>query len=100
MLNFYIISDEVPKPNPKDIEGLEYAGGIEWGSYERLVEKKIIDSRYDFYSDFRWGVSLVKLIYLRCSQTKSMTYDRDVQRLKNILEKAFSTNKGLIAYGD
>ena len=62
MLDFYIISDSEAKPKPDKIDQLDYAGGLESDVFDQLIRKKIIDSRFDFYSDFRWGNQLIRQI--------------------------------------
>jgi hypothetical protein len=97
MLDFYIISDSEVNPKPDKIDNLDYAGGLEYDIYERLVRKGIINSRFDFYSDFRWGNSLVKQID---SKAKEFSSDSDVTTLKKIVEKAMNAESGLITLGD
>ncbi len=97
MIDFYVIADNEQKPNPKNIDKLEYAGGIESDIYERLIKKGIIDSRFDFYSDFRWGNQLVRQLD---SKTEKIGSDSDISALKRIIDKALNSESGLIAYGD
>jgi hypothetical protein len=97
MLDFYIISDSEEKPKPDKIDQLDYAGGLESDIFDRLVRKGIIDSRFDFYSDFRWGNQLVRQID---SKTKEYSNDSDIKALKNIVDKAVNSESGLIAFAD
>lgn len=97
MLDFYIISDSDGKPRPDKLDQFDYAGGIESDMFDRLVRKGIVDSRFDFYSDFRWGYQLVMQID---SKTKGLENDSDIKVLKSILNKAVNSKSGLIAYGD
>ncbi|GGG07525.1 hypothetical protein GCM10011344_05080 [Dokdonia pacifica] len=97
MLDFYIASDSKEKPKPDMLNTLEYAGGLEFEMFERLVRKEIIDSRFDFYSDFRWGSKMIKQIDMKIREYND---DSDVVYLKKILDKAQNLKAGLIAYGD
>ncbi len=97
MLDFYIISDSEGKPKPDKLKNLDYSGGLESEVYERLVRKGIIDSRFDFYTDFRWNNQLVEQIE---TKTKEFHSDSDVKALKKIIDKAINTKSGLISFGD
>lgn len=97
MLDFYLISDSEGKPKPDKLGNLDYAGGLEPDIYDRLVRKGIIDSRFDYYSDFSWGNQLVKQIE---SKANSFNTDSDVIKLKKIIDKAIYKEFGLIAFGD
>ncbi len=97
MLDFYVIPDSSEKPKPEDLENLEYAGGLELSTYNRLVRKGLIDSRFDFYSDFRWGSRLLRHME---SSVQDFENDTDAGLLKRIIEKAISRRSGLMAIGD
>ena len=97
MLDFYLISDSEEKPKPDKLDNLDYAGGLGSDIYDRLVKKGIIDSRFDYYSDFRWGNQLVKQIE---SKANIFNTDSDVIKLKKIIDKAINKELGLIAFGD
>jgi hypothetical protein len=53
MLNFYLIKDEMAKPNSFKQTTLELAGSIDEYVFEDLQHKKLIEDRFDYYSDFR-----------------------------------------------
>lgn len=97
MLDFYLLSDAESKPKPDELGNLDYAGGLESNIYNRLVRKGIIDSRFDYYSDFRWGNQLIKQID---SKANDFSGDSDVNKLKEIIDKAINKELGLIAIGD
>lgn len=97
MLDFYLISDSEGKPKPDQLEHLDYAGSVESDMSGRLVRKGIIDSRFDEYSDFRWGKQLIKQIEAKANKFNA---DSDVLKLKEIIEKAKNKEFGLIAFGD
>ncbi|KXX69452.1 hypothetical protein [Flammeovirga sp. SJP92] len=97
MLDFYLISDSAVKPKPDKLHSLDYVGGLESDIYDRLIKKGIIDSRFDYYSNFRWGNQLVRHLD---SKIKEFGSDSDVSVLKRIIEIALSSGTGLIAYGD
>ena len=97
MLDFYILSDSQRKPKPDELREFKYAGGLEAGTFDRLIKKGIIDSRFDVYSDFRWGNKILRQIDIK---TRDFRSDSDVKALKKIIDKALKTKNGLIAYGD
>ena len=99
MLDFYIIEDDKPKPNYPEQANLTYAGGLDGKTYDRLQRKEIIDKRFDYYSDFRWGTELIEQIR-KTIQIKRMEKDSDVKSLLVILDLAGQQNSGLIAYCD
>lgn len=96
MLDFYLIKDEQRKPDYPEQENLEFAGGIDYETYENLVKKGIIDSRFDYYSDFRWDCKIIEQLTTR----NDVDSDSDFKKLNKILRKATETNNGLIAYCD
>ena len=51
MLDFYLIKDEQPKPDYPEQLNLEFAGGIDFKTFNDLIRKGIIDSRFDYYYD-------------------------------------------------
>ncbi len=97
MLDFYIIPDSKGKPKPDKLNELEYVGGLEPEVFDRLVRKGFIDSRFDFYSDFRWGSQLIKQININIREYNN---DSDVNHLKKIIGKVQDVESGLIVYGD
>ena len=80
MLDFYLIPDELPKPNSPG--KLEYLAGLDHATYDRLVGKGFIDPRFDFFTDFRWEFRLVKQMYLKVVGVN--TLDTDVKKLENL----------------
>jgi hypothetical protein len=99
MLDFYIIEDDKPKPSNPGQSNLTYAGGLDDRTFDNLQRKGIIDGRFDYYSDFRWGTELIEQIQ-KTVQTKRMEKDSDVQSLLVLLEIAGRQKSGLIAYAD
>lgn len=95
MLDFYLLPDD--KPMPRKLDSLEYAGGLEYDVYDRLVSKRIIDSRFDYYSDFRWSNHIILQIYSRINE---INLDSDLSKVKSILDKANAKGYGLIALAD
>lgn len=100
MLDFYIISDEQDYPNPEDVDQLKYVGGIDSDVYRRLVKKDIIDSRFDYYSDFRWSLAIVNQIKQKIDKSDCASSDTDIKQLHKILKEALLNEHGLVAYGD
>lgn len=97
MIDFYLISDSEEKPSSDKMNNLDYAGGLEMDIYQRLVSKGIIDSRFNYYTDFRWENQLIQQID---SKAKNFTSDTDVKKLKEIIDNAVILESGLIAVGD
>ena len=97
MLDFYLLSDVETEPKIEELDNLDYAGGLEFDTYNRLVGKGIIDSSFDYYSDFRWGNQLIEQI---ASKANNFTGDSDVNKLIEIIKKAINREIGLIAFGD
>lgn len=59
----------------------------------------MIDGRFDYYSDFRWGETLVKQIR-QTIEDKQWYSDTDVKKLLELIDLALSKQSGLMAYGD
>lgn len=60
MLDFYYIEDEKSKPD--SLGELDFAGELDDKTFHNLQKKGIIDEHFDYYSDFRWSVSILKQI--------------------------------------
>jgi len=99
MLDFYFIKDEQPKPGYPEQVGLEFAGGLDDTTFYNLQNKGVIDTRFDFYSDFRLGTILIKQIRLTIER-KNLQSDNDVRILLQLFSLADKNQSGLIAYGD
>lgn len=99
MIDFYLINDDQTKPNSPRQGGLRLAGGLDDEIFEHLKQKGVIESRFDPYSSFRWGTSVVKNINQTIIQ-RQLSTDNDVKNLLTILQLADENQCGLIAYGD
>jgi hypothetical protein len=97
MLDFYLLLDHQSKPQPSQLKQLDYIGGLDKNVFEQLVRKGIIDTRFDFYSDFRWNLEVVTQIDQKIQLLRN---DTDVQKLANIIHPALEKQSGLIAYCD
>lgn len=98
MLDFYLIKDDQPKPNYPEQVPLEFITGLNSKTFENLIKKGLIDSRFDYYSDFRWNINLVKQINLKIAKAKNS--DSDIDKLNLIINKALKLKCGIIAYCD
>lgn len=98
MLDFYFIKDNQTNPNDPDND-LELAGSLAAKTFDNLVRKGMIDSRFDYYSDFRWSELLIKQIRQN-SERMQLESDSDVKQLLRLIDSALSKQSGLIAYGD
>lgn len=98
MLDFYIIKDEQSKPSYPLQANLEFIAGLDSGTFDNLISKGIIDSRFDYYSDFRWNSNLIEQINSKVS--KIINSDSDIDKLKLILNKALELQCGIIAFCD
>jgi hypothetical protein len=99
MLDFYIIKDDQSKPKSPEQSGLEFVGGLDDKTFYNLQNIGIIDSRFDYYSDFRLGTMLIKQIRQNILQ-KHLQADVDVKKLIQLFDTADLKQSGLIAYGD
>nr|WKN34123.1 hypothetical protein K4G66_17230 [Tunicatimonas sp. TK19036] len=99
MLDFYLIRDDLPKSEyPEQVE-LEFAGGLDYKSFDNLRDRGIIADRFDYYTDFRWGTDLIRQINEQTNQKPSES-DSDVKQLLDLLNQAIQKESGLIAYCD
>lgn len=99
MLDFFLINDSQPKPNRNS--KLEHIGGIEDELFYQLRSESIIDSWFDYYSDFRWGSEIVARLFLKLQQRpKSATLQKEERAFSAILQKAVDARSGLLAFGD
>lgn len=99
MLDFYLINDNQSKPSYPEQANLKFVGALDEKTFGNLLDKKVIDSRFDYYSDFRLGISMVKQLLDTISKRK-INSDIDIQPFVLILNLAFKNNSGLIAYAD
>lgn len=97
MLDFYYISDKKSKPG--SLQELDFAGDLDDKTFHNLQKKGIIDDRFDYYSDFRWGFAILKQIRERIVQ-KQLHTDTDVVKLLRLIDAALEKQVGLMAYGD
>ena len=97
MLHLYTIPDDQPRPNKANT--LPFAGELDETTFENLQEKGIISDRFDVYSTFRWGTTLINQMRVTI-QKKNMVNDADVQKLLTLFNTAQQSDSGLIAYGD
>jgi hypothetical protein len=98
MLNFYIIQDDKTIPNYLEQEYLEFAGSLDFMSFENLRKKGIIENCYDYYS-FRWEKIIIEQKIKRIKQDR-LDSDIDIQILLKILDKARVNDCGLYAYSE
>lgn len=99
MLDFYIINDNQSSPAFPEQLGLEFVGGLNDIIFENLQNKEIIDTRFDYYSDFRLDVLQIRKIRQNIIQ-KKLQNDSDVKSLIYLLDFADNKQSGLIAFGD
>lgn len=99
MLDFYIINDEQSSPGYPENQGFHSIGGLSNKIFESLQIKGLIDERFDYYCDFRWGSSLIKQMRQNILK-KQLQRDDDVKALMKLLDAAIIMQCGLIAYAD
>ena len=99
MLDFYLIQDNQPKPNSPEQAGLEIAGALDNDSFEYSLSKGLIDKRFDYYADFRWGSAMIKQIHEKMNQSEFKT-DSKVKKFYDLINLAFNKKCGLIAICD
>lgn len=98
MLDFYLIKDEQPKPDYPEQINLEFVLGLDIITFNNLVKKGVIETKFDYYSDFRWSSELIKQISIKILNTEKL--GTDVTKLDFILKKALKSRSGIIAYCD
>ncbi|WP_271784735.1 hypothetical protein [Aquimarina algiphila] len=98
MLDFYLIKDDQPKPSYPELIDLEFIIGLDLVTFKSLIKKQLIDSRFDYYSDFRWDESLIKQIELKISRIQK--FDSATKKLEQIIKKAIDKNCDIITYCD
>ncbi|MBD0296596.1 MAG: hypothetical protein ICV84_15590 [Flavisolibacter sp.] len=103
MLDFYLVKDE--SPSPKSSAGLELAGRLSEPAFEELQSQQVIESRFDYYTDFRWSSHQVRqkvdALMKRQSDPRKQPNQSDSEAiLLTILEKAVGNQSGLVAYAD
>jgi hypothetical protein len=98
-MHFYIIKDDQANSNSPRKLGLEFVGELDEESFNNLQNKGIIDNRFDYYSDFRFGTILIEQIQQKIIQ-KQLQADSDVKKLTQLFDSAIKKQSGLIAYGD
>ena len=96
MLDFYLINDEQSKPDYPEKADLKFVSRIDHKTYKTLVSKRIINSRFDYHSDFRWNSQLIEKMYKKIKDKS----DSNIEKLSKILNKAMNEKCGLIAYCD
>jgi hypothetical protein len=99
MLDFYSIKDDQTKPSSPEQLDLKFVGGLEEEAFENLRNKKIIDSRFNYYTDFRWSATMVKQLH-ETIKKKQIQSDTDVHQLIKLLNIADNNKCGLVAYAD
>ena len=98
MLDFYLIKDDQSKPSYPEQEDLEFITGLDFNTFDSLINKGIIDSNFDYYSDFRWSFDLIKQINLKVLKSKKT--DTDFDKLNLIIKRSLKLKCGIIAYCD
>ena len=62
-------------------------------TFENRKDKGIIDYRFDYYSDFRWNIELVKQISRKAAKKRES--DTDFEKLFEILNEALVSKSGV-----
>ena len=97
MLDFYLIKDDQPKPNYPEQSGLQFVGSLDEKTFSNLKKNNLIGNQFDYYSDFRWGTTIVLQMQQRIIQVSD---DSDIKKLIVLLEIAEKHDAGLMAYSD
>lgn len=99
MLDFYLIKDDQAKPAYPEQAGLQFVGSLDERTFLNLKKSKLIGSQFDYYSDFRWGTTMI--LHMRREITrKQMSDDSDVKKRIALLEIAEKQDAGLMAFSD
>lgn len=99
MLDFYLIKDDEPQPNYPEQSGIQFAGSLDEKTFSNLKTKNVISDQFDYYSDFRWGTTIILQIRQRIMQ-KQVSDDSDVKKMIVLLEIAEKHGTGLMAFSD
>lgn len=99
MLDFYCIKDNQSKPEYPEKAGLEFVGGLDQETVDRLKIKGVFDERFEYYSDVRLGTERIKQMRVNILE-KQLQADIDVRKLIILFDLADLQQSGLIAYGD
>lgn len=99
MLDSYIIGDDQAIPDYPEELGLQFVGGVDYGTFTNLQSKGILDKELDYYSDFRLDTVLLKQIQENILQ-KELQTDTDVIKLIQLFNMANKKDSGLVAFGD
>ncbi|GAA4378012.1 hypothetical protein [Hymenobacter koreensis] len=106
MLDFYLLDDGAAIPNPVRLAELPKAGELSEEEFTHLQKLRIIETRLDFYHNFRWSSDMVtmklQLLLRRYPDLTpaSATPDAEAQRFFLILLNASSASTGLLAIAD
>ena len=105
MIDFYKIPDNTPKPDWPEKIGLVKIDGLEIDDFEDLKSRKLVPTRFDYWTDFRWDSKSTLDIYnlvlrLYPKLNKSNISIKSVNIFHNILLEAVKDSSGLIAYSD
>ncbi|WP_088842000.1 hypothetical protein [Hymenobacter gelipurpurascens] len=99
MLDFYLIKDS--QPTQSEITDLEYLGGIREALFSQLQTEGIIEPRFDFYSDFRWGSEMAaRMLVTLQKRLPCAPQQMECKSFIALLHKAVGANGGLLAVGD
>tara|TARA_A100000171_G_scaffold37086_1_gene36006 strand:+ start:200 stop:460 length:261 start_codon:yes stop_codon:yes gene_type:complete len=84
---------------------LERVNGLEIDDFEDLKIRKLIPSRFDYCTDFRWSSRFTLDLYNLILESypkldKSNSEINSVNVFYHILQEAVKDNLGLVAYGD
>ncbi|RYD79924.1 MAG: hypothetical protein EOP53_08850 [Sphingobacteriales bacterium] len=102
-MDFYIIEDSQPKPNPTKIHELEYLGKLSDEEFYYLQNQKIIEDRFDYYKDLRWSKNQVKEYNDRLFKLISSKIENNNVKVENfykMLKQAYNFGSGIIGYAD
>ncbi|MCE7995698.1 MAG: hypothetical protein HEP71_27210 [Roseivirga sp.] len=105
MLDFYKISDDIPKPDWPEKINLERVDGLAFDEFEDLKKKGLIEERFHYWMDFRWNYQSARklhdLILEKYPQLREHELKiKSVNKLFNIIDSTVRDNSGLIAYCD
>jgi hypothetical protein len=99
MLDFYFISYEQEKPSSKELKNFELAGSVSEEDFEYFKSIKIIESRFDYYKDFRWNSVFISQKTKKLIGEK-LVLDNRINQFLKILNTALDKKKGLLAFSD
>lgn len=106
MLDFYLIKDQDSVNSVSTDADSELVGTLSEEAFKTLQSQGIIESKYDYWANFRWPCDEVKFMFEMLLEKYPLlrnaneTVDSQALELFTLLNKAVWKNYGLAAFSD